>query len=51
MCVYVVMVNGPFHKWPICFYYTEKEAEDYVKRMNIDSHYEYYWEEVEQGFN
>lgn len=49
MCIYVVIKDGPFHKTPICFYHTEEDAKAYVKRMNENSPYEYYWEEVEQG--
>ena len=47
--IYLVMQDGPFHKRPICFYHTEEDAEACVKRMNADSHYQYYWEEVEIG--
>ena len=49
MRIYVVIQDGPFHKTPICFYLTEEGAEACVKRMNANSHYKYYWEEVEQG--
>ena len=49
MYIYVVIQDGPFHKRPICFYYTEEGAEACVQRMNANSHYKYYWEEVEQG--
>lgn len=49
MYIYVVIQDGPFHKTPICFYYTEEGAEACVQRMNANSHYKYYWEEIEQG--
>lgn len=47
--IYIVMQDGPFYKRPICFYHTEEEAKAYVKRLNANNHYKYYWEEVDQG--
>ena len=49
MHIYVVIQDGPFHKVPVCFYYTEEEAEAYAQKMGAKSYYNYYWEEVEQG--
>lgn len=49
MYIYIVIQEGPFHKTPICFYYTAEGAEACVRRMREMSQYKYYWEEIEQG--
>lgn len=45
--IYVVFLNGPFYKTPICAYTTEEQAVNDVNERNNGSHYGYYYEEIE----
>lgn len=45
--IYVVFLNGPFNQTPICAYTTEEQAANDVNERNNDSHYNYYYEEIE----
>jgi hypothetical protein len=47
--LYIVMKNGPFHKTPVYAYYNKAQAQAFCDKMNAESPYKYYVEEVEIG--
>ena len=47
--MFVVIQDGPFHKRPVFIFHSEENADAFVERMNMKSHYKYYWEEVPLG--